>query len=92
MLARVWVLKTKSSEHHAISSPAMECFAQSSIYAAVTSTMMLLANIQPVLDARAPNQFTGLAFADHTIPRATLDVSDLRIGCAGAQHPVESHG
>jgi len=67
--------------------------APSSIYAAVTSTMMLLANIQPPdrwgsgerllfskarqrrllhasvarvgLDARAPNQFPGLASADH---------------------------
>jgi len=54
--------------------------------------MMLLANIQPMLDARAPNQFPGLAFADHTLPRATLDVSDLRIRCIGSQHPVESHG
>jgi len=40
-----------------------------------TSTMMLLTKIQPMLDARAHNQFPNLDFADHTLPRATLDVS-----------------
>ncbi len=44
------------------------------------------------LDARAPNQFSGLACADHGLSRAALDVGDLRICGVGPQHPVESHG
>jgi hypothetical protein len=43
-------------------------------------------------DARAPNQFCGLACADQGHPRAALDANDLRIGHMGAQHPVESYG
>jgi len=31
------------------------------------------------------------AFADHTLARAALDVSDFRIGCVGTQHPEQSH-
>ncbi len=48
--------------------------------------------IQSALDARAPNQFIGLACADQGHPRAALDTGDLRIRHIGAQHPVESHG
>jgi len=44
------------------------------------------------LDARAPNQFNGLALADQGHPRAALDANDLWIRGVGAQHPVESYG
>jgi hypothetical protein len=42
-------------------------------------------------DARAPNQFLGLASADQGLCRATLDANDLRISCVGAQHPEKSY-
>src|SRR5271166_7109246 len=43
-------------------------------------------------DARAPNQFCGLACADQGHPRAALDANDFRIRLLGAQHPVQSYG
>ncbi len=45
-----------------------------------------------LLDARAPNQFIGLACADPGHPRAALDMGDLWIANVLPQHPVESHG
>ena len=42
------------------------------------------------LDARAPNQFRGLACAVQGHPRAALDTNDLRIRRFRTQHPVES--
>ena len=36
------------------------------------------------LDARAPNQFNGLALADQGHPRAALDANDLWIRGVGA--------
>jgi len=42
-------------------------------------------------EARAPNQFLGLACADPGYPRAALDANDLWIRSIGAQHPVESY-
>src|ERR1700733_9066424 len=47
---------------------------------------------RPARDARAPNQFCGLACADQGHPRAALDANDLWITHIGAQHPVESYG
>ena len=41
------------------------------------------------LDARAPNQLSGLACAVQGHPRAALDTNDLRIRRLRAQHPVE---
>jgi len=46
----------------------------------------------PTLDARAPNQSSGLACADQGHPRAALDTNDLWIRFLGAEHPVESYG
>jgi hypothetical protein len=43
------------------------------------------------LDARVPNHFFGLAFADHGQCRAALDVNDFRILRVGAQHPEKSY-
>ncbi len=45
----------------------------------------------PTLEARAPNQSSGLACADQGHPRAALDANDLWIRFFGAQHPVESY-
>src|ERR1700721_4405280 len=42
-------------------------------------------------DARAPNQYHGLACADQGHPRAALDTGDLWIANVLPQHPVESH-
>ena len=45
------------------------------------------------LDARAPNQLSGLSAVDgQGHPRAALDTNDLRIPRLRAQHPVESYG
>ena len=46
---------------------------------------------RPVRDARAPNQFIGLACADQGHPRAALDANDLWIrlsGCAASSRVV----
>jgi hypothetical protein len=46
---------------------------------------------EPLRDARAPNQLSGLACADQGHPRAALDANDLWIRFLCAQHPVESY-